>query len=121
MKKTTILPLSLVLAASLLTGCVIVDGDSFDDKRSKWRDIERENRQKIDGLSKGARVEEVMQRMGVADFNELFEKSGQQYQVLYYRTQLRDSDGITTKDECTPVVFKAGVLMGWGQSALTYL
>jgi len=121
MKKVAILPLSLVLATSLLTGCVIVDGDRFDDNHNDWRDIERENRKKIDLLTQGTKVENVMQRMGVADFNEFFEKAGQKYQVLYYRTQLRDSDGITTKDECTPVVFKDGVLMGWGQSALTYL
>jgi hypothetical protein len=37
--------------------------------------------------------------------------------VLFYRTHRRDGDGVTTKDECTPLVFKNGLLIGWGDAA----
>jgi len=30
-------------------------------------------------------------------------------------------DGITTKDECTPLVFRNGNLVGWGDSAYSLM
>jgi len=55
------------------------------------------------------------------DFNELFEKQDGTYRVLYYRTQKTMGDGITTKDECTPLVFRNGELVGWGDSAYSLM
>jgi hypothetical protein len=43
---------------------------------------------------------------------------GATYQVLYYRTHRTHSDGETTKDETTPLVFKDSALIGWGMDAL---
>jgi hypothetical protein len=54
--------------------------------------------------------------MGIADFNEFYIKGEDTYQVLYYRTQHIDGDGVTTKDECTPLVFKNSALLGWGET-----
>ena len=54
-------------------------------------------------------------------FNELFEKQDGTYRVLYYRTQKTMGDGITTKDECTPLVFRNGNLVGWGDSAYSLM
>jgi len=56
--------------------------------------------------------------MGQANFSEAYETDGNQYQILYYRTHRVDSDGETTKDETTPLVFKNQRLIGWGQDAL---
>jgi hypothetical protein len=40
-------------------------------------------------------------------------------QVLYYRTRRVDDDGITTKNECTPLVFINNELVGWGELSLS--
>jgi hypothetical protein len=33
---------------------------------------------------------------------------------LFYRTQRKHSDGETTRDETTPLVFRDNRLIGWG-------
>ncbi len=111
--------LSLALASSvLLSGCVVsVGGGSDSHYGADWEDREFNNRKHIANLETGTSYETVLRKMGVADFNELFEKQDGTYRVLYYRTQKTMGDGITTKDECTPLVFRNGNLVGWGDSA----
>ncbi len=111
--------LSAALASSvLLSGCVVsVGGGSDSHYGADWEDREFNNRQHIAKLEKGTAYENVLSKMGVADFNELFEKEDGTYRVLFYRTQKTKGDGITTKDECTPLVFRNGSLVGWGDSA----
>ena len=43
--------------------------------------------------------------MGVADFNETYLDNGKTVNVVYYRTHRLHKDGLTTKDECTKLVF----------------
>jgi hypothetical protein len=101
-----------------LSGCVVsVGGGSDSHYGADWEDREFNNRKHIANLEKGTSYESVLRKMGVADFNELFEKQDGTYRVLYYRTQKTMGDGITTKDECTPLVFRDGNLVGWGDSA----
>jgi outer membrane protein assembly factor BamE (lipoprotein component of BamABCDE complex) len=116
MKKLLLITtLGLTLA---LSGCVIsVDGDGRDEYHSDWEDREHKNRKNIANLQPQLSQEEVSDRLGVPDFSEFFEKDGDQYHVLYFRTQRKDSDGVTTKDECTPLVLRNGALVGWGDSA----
>ena len=114
--------LALLVAAPLamgLTGCVIsVDGDGWEGHSVDWEDREYRNRQLISDLELNTASEEVKTRLGVADFNETFTRGEDTYSVLYYRTQRVHGDGKTTKDECTPLLFKNGMLVGWGESAL---
>lgn len=114
--------LALVLVAPLtlgLTGCVIsVDGDGWDGHSVDWEDREYKNRKVISDLELTVATDVVEARMGVPDFNETFMGGDDKYTVLYYRTQRMHGDGKTTKDECTPLVFKNGQLVGWGESAL---
>ena len=114
--------LSIVSISAILSGCVVVAGDidewDRDDYRSDWQKIERENRANIANLTLGATYASVVTVMGQADFSEAFETGGHQYQILFYRTHRVDSDGETTKDETTPLVFKDQQLIGWGQDAL---
>ncbi|QHJ13458.1 hypothetical protein FX988_03719 [Paraglaciecola mesophila] len=116
---------SLILAGSLglsllLSGCVIsVDG--HDGYQSDWQKQEKHNRKEVARLQPNLTTGEVMDRMGVADFSEFVKKGDDQYHVLYYRTQRVDDDGVTTKDECTPLVLKNDQLVGWGNSALAML
>ena len=39
-------------------------------------------------------------------------------EVLYYYTDEKAADGAVTDDELTPIVFKEGVLIGWGWGAI---
>ena len=101
-----------------LSGCVIsVDGDGEYGYRSDWQDKEQKNRKHISRLQQDTSYDEILNRMGIADFNEFYTKGNDTYQVLYYRTQRIDGDGVTTKDECTPLVFKNTALVGWGETA----
>ncbi|AGP80891.1 lipoprotein [Alteromonas mediterranea MED64] len=115
--------LSVALASSvLLSGCVVsVGGGSDSHYGADWEDREFNNRKHIANLETGTSYENVLRKMGVADFNELFEKQDGTYRVLYYRTQKTMGDGITTKDECTPLVFRNGELVGWGDSAYSLM
>ncbi|WP_158770876.1 DUF3192 domain-containing protein [Paraglaciecola sp. L1A13] len=106
----------------LLSGCVIsVDGDGYDGYHSDWQKQEKDNRKEVAQLQPNLTAGQIMERMGIADFSELVKKGDDQFHVLYYRTQRKDDDGVTTKDECTPLVLKNDKLIGWGDSALSML
>ncbi|MCF2948413.1 DUF3192 domain-containing protein [Paraglaciecola aquimarina] len=111
--------IATLISVSLgLSGCVIsVGGDSEHGYKSGWKDKENHNRKLIAKLTPELSYDEVMGRFGLADFNEFYKIDTDTYQVLYYRTQRIEGDGLTTKDECTPLVFKNGILHGWGDKA----
>jgi hypothetical protein len=119
--KKIILP-ALLISSVALSGCVIsIDDDNYDGDYSEhrsWQKIEKENREHVAALVLGTQIQVTLNKMGVADFNEALQKGDEQYQILWYRTQRRDGDGVTTKDECTPLVFKNSELVGWGETAL---
>ena len=54
-------------------------------------------------------------RLGTPADSEAFTRDGEEVRVLFYRTQHRHSDGETSRDETTPLVFRSGELVGWGQ------
>jgi len=117
-KALLILPLSLALS-----GCVIVaDGDWDDDDdytSSTWKADQKQNRENISNLSLGLMRSDVITQMGAATFTEAFTAdNGSGYEVLYYRTHREHSDGETTKDETTALVFENNKLIGWGNDAL---
>jgi outer membrane protein assembly factor BamE (lipoprotein component of BamABCDE complex) len=118
--KTLILTLPLTFA---LTGCVVVVGDdegrgwNNSNSSSEWKEVQRTNKAKIAQLEVGETISQVKTTFGSADFNEAFTDNDKQYQVLFYRTRHKHSDGETTKDECTPLIFVDGVLQSWGQKA----
>ncbi len=116
--------LALLLALTapvVLSGCVIVSGDNDSKYSQDWEDREYNNRKHISQLELDMTYESIVRKMGVADFNELHQKSDGTYRVLFYRTQRTMEDGLTTKDECTPLVFKNGSLVGWGDSAYAHI
>jgi hypothetical protein len=124
--KSKLMGAALITSLSLgLTGCVINvgDKDSAPD-RFYWEQKQEKNIDNLTKLSLGMAMDQVQLIMGTADFNEAFTtsenetKAKEEVQVLYYRTQWIKGDGKTTKDECTPVVFKNNTLVGWGDTAL---
>lgn len=109
-----VLPLSLTLSA-----CVVkVGGDdaghSFSDKFS---DREYDNRKKIALIQLNSSFSDVTNRLGVADFNEIYQNNGTNVQVLFYRTHRLHKDGITTKEECTYLHFENGSLIETGNGS----
>ncbi|KFZ37197.1 hypothetical protein HR45_12360 [Shewanella mangrovi] len=115
--------LPVLAAASLsLTACVVkVGGDDRWDDSESWQQVQRHNQQILSQLNIGMSTSQVETLMGTADFNEAFGSNGEMVQVLFYRTQHTHSDGKTTKDECTPLIFKADKLAGWGDKAYQQL
>lgn len=111
----------MVLAAGLASGCILhvsEDGVSsgYDgDWGDSWRDRQERNRKAIARLDLGTPVEEVERELGSPDFSEAFVAvDGGEYRVFFYRTHHRHSDGDTTRDETTPVVFRDGRVYGFG-------
>ena len=62
----------------------------------------------------------VVADLGDPDFTDAFARGDSEYVVLRYRTQRVKGDGITTRDETTPLVFVDGNLVGWGESAIEH-
>lgn len=118
--KKSLATLLLIAPLTLgLTGCIIVaDGNGEHGSFiSDHEDREFENRKKIARLENGMAYLAAQDYLGVPDFNESYDKDGEAIQVLFYRTNRVHSDSMTTKDECTPLIFKAGKLTSWGESA----
>lgn len=108
--------ITLSLAVGSLSGCIIsVKPDQYH--QADWEKRESQNRQEIARLSPGLSLEEITHRLGVPDFSEYHDQNGEQVQVLFYRTHRNHGDGVTSKDECTPLVFKDNHLSGWGDGA----
>jgi len=117
MKQLLNLALAGLIAVSL-SGCIIVDGEFKDWGDEDWKSEQRENRSLISRLELDETRQRVIGKLGAPNFSEAFTKGDDQYRVLYYRTQHRHSDGDTTKDETTPLVFKNNLLIGWGHDML---
>lgn len=119
MKKLPLLG-SLVAASLLLQGCVIVTESDWEKGNAQYegQQDERDNRSNIASLPMELSVTETKQRMGTPDFSDRWQHEGEAYQVLYYRTHRTHADGMTTRDECTPIVFIDDKLTGTGELAL---
>jgi hypothetical protein len=96
------------------TGCVYINGERI--KSDDWRDTQEVNRKEISALSLGMQRSAVIERLGTPNDSEAFQHDGEEVRVLFYRTQRKHSDGETTRDETTPLVFKNDQLIGWGKS-----
>ena len=118
MSKKVVTRILLALAAYGLF--VVLVMTFYDDSPSNmgWEDREAYNRQfiaklKVDHYS----FEQALTELGSPDITEAKKVDDNRYQVLFYRTQHMKSDGITTQEECTALLFHNDVLVGIGQSA----
>lgn len=125
MKKVLLIA---ALSSTLLSGCIVAvsDGEvdhgwASDYNSSSWQHQQKQNREKISELEVGADFNAVKEQFKTPNFTELVSKDGDSYQVLYYATNSKHSDGKVTKDECTPLVFKNQKLIGYGDNALTQI
>jgi len=115
------LAFAFIMVASL-SGCIIVDGNvknwDEDFSSSDWEHQQKDNREKISNLNLGDSYDMVKALMGSPSFTDALDVDGEQYNILYYRTHHKHSDGDTTRDETTPLIFKNKKLMGWGKDVL---
>jgi hypothetical protein len=82
-----------------------------------WKDREEYNRVQITKLKLGSTREEVLALLGSPDITEAKRQDDTAIQVMFYRTQHVRADGLTTQDECTPLLFENDKLIAWGEGA----
>lgn len=86
--------------------------------KMEWDEREGFNRQYIAKLKlDSTNLDKIIIDIGSPDLTEAKKVSSGNYQVMFFRTQHKHSDGITTQDECTPLLFKNDILVGIGESA----
>ncbi len=112
--KVLFLMFTALATAVSLTGCIIVN-DENGWNRDSWEHDQENNREAIAMLDIGMQREEVLDRLSAPEFSESYSHNGEQIRVLFFRTQHRHSDGETSRDETTPLVFRNDTLIGWGQ------
>lgn len=118
MNKKVIFRILIALAAyGVFVGLVV---NFYDDSPAKmqWEDREAYNRQFIAKLSLEAfSFDNAIEQLGSPDITEAKVVDGKRYQVSFYRTQHVKSDGITTQNECTALLFTDGILTAIGKTA----
>ncbi len=101
--------LALTVYAIFVALVVTFYDDSPD--QMKWDDREAYNRQFIAKIKlESFTFEQALTQLGSPDITEARTVDEVNYQVMFYRTQHVKSDGITTQDECTFLLFVNGTL-----------
>jgi hypothetical protein len=70
-------------------------------------------------LAENHTQDDVTGRLGGPDITKAVLLNGQVYQLMYYRTQRKLPDGITTEDECTALLFVNRQLVAIGDGAIS--
>jgi len=104
-----------IFTAYLLFVAVVIFVYEPQPEDRAWDDRQAFNLQKISAIHFGQSLDDIRTLLGRADFVEAKTGIDGQYQVMYYRTHHLKSDGETTKDECTPLLFRDNLLIAWGQ------
>ena len=112
--------LGLGLYALIATSVIMFYKD--DPQAMIWQDREAFNKRYIEKLrlEDAFTLNAVLEYLGSPDLTYAKRDGEQVWQVIFYRTQHKTSDGITTMDECTGLLFKNGQLIMWGPSAVSY-
>lgn len=106
MNKKVISRILLALAAYGVFVILVVSFYDDSPANMQWEDREAYNRQFISKLKLGEfTFDQAIEKLGSPDITEAKKAKDINYQVLFYRTQHVKSDGITTQDECTYLLF----------------
>lgn len=118
MNKKVISRILLALVAYGVFVLLVINFYDDSPTNMNWEDREAYNRQYIAKLQlDNYTFEQALTQLGSPDITEAKRVADTNYQVLFYRTQHVKSDGITTQEECTPLLFTSGLLTGIGNSA----
>jgi len=82
-----------------------------------WEDRQAYINGKLTEISIGQSITHIKTLLGKADFSEAKMANESTLQVLFYRTHHKKSDGETTRDECTPLLFRDQKLIAWGEAS----
>jgi len=90
-----------------------------DPDAMAWTDREAYNRKFINTLKPNSTVnqDQIRTKLGGPDITEAYQLGTDLYQLVYYRTQRDISDGITTKAECTALLYLNRQLIAVGAVA----
>ncbi|WP_019025939.1 DUF3192 domain-containing protein [Colwellia piezophila] len=103
----------ILLALTVYAAFVALVVTFYDDSpdQMKWDDRETYNRQFIAKIKlEEFTFEQALSQLGSPDLTEARKVDDVNYQVMFYRTQHVKSDGITTQDECSFLLFINGTL-----------
>lgn len=119
MLKKFIRYLILGLGLYALIATLVIAFYKDDPQAMIWQDRESFNKRYIEQLSLDSQttLNTVLDYLGSPDLTFAKRDNEQVLQIIFYRTQHITSDGITTMDECTGLLFKNGQLILWGPSA----
>lgn len=119
MLKKFIRYLILGLGLYALIATLVIAFYKDDPHAMIWQDRESFNKRYIEKLSLDSQttLNTVLDYLGSPDLTFAKRDNEQVLQIIFYRTQHITSDGITTMDECTGLLFKNGQLILWGPSA----
>ncbi|MFN3237760.1 MAG: DUF3192 domain-containing protein [Pseudomonadales bacterium] len=109
---------AILLSSTALSGCVVAIGNDGYHEDEQWEQDQRRNNRYIESAQIGTSINTIRADLGEADFRDSFQRNGEVFEVLYYRTHHSHSDGKTTRDETTPMVFIDGALVGYGPTAV---
>lgn len=106
-----LLLIGAVALSGLFSGCIAFDRDTSMLAPHKWSEIKR-NRINLGKLRVKMTKQEVLEIMGEPLKGEIFCND----KVWWYYTRTCWNDFMTTRDECTPVVFGEDddLVEGWG-------
>jgi hypothetical protein len=111
MNKKIVFRIVLALLAYAFFVVLVMSFYNDSPDQMQWDDREEYNRQfiakvKLDKFT----FEQALLKLGSPDITEARLINDTYVQVMFYRTQHIKSDGITTQDECTFLLFINGVL-----------
>lgn len=110
---------TLFLLVVNLSGCVVAIGnDGWDEDEKNWENRQEKNLRYINRLDLGTTMASIESDLGEPDFSDSFQRNGEVFHIIYYRTRHIKSDGSTSRDETTPLVFIEKQLVGWGNLAI---
>ncbi len=109
----------LGLGVYALIAILVIAFYKDDPQAMIWQDRESFNKRYIAKLSieQPTNLDSVLDYLGSPDLTYAKRQQEDVLQIVFYRTQHIKSDGITTIDECTGLLFKNGKLILWGPSA----
>ena len=109
----------LGLGVYAITAALVIKFYKDDPQGMYWQDRESFNKRYLGKLEHDSPVflDQVFTNLGSPDLTFAKRVDEDVFQIVYYRTQHKHSDGITTKDECTGLFFKNEQLISWGPGA----
>jgi len=111
MNKKIVFRIVLALLAYAFFVVLVMSFYNDSPDQMQWDDREEYNRQFIAKVTLDKfTFEQALLKLGSPDITEARLINDNYFQVMFYRTQHIKSDGITTQDECTFLLFINGVL-----------